>query len=172
MKSVVAAAVTILSLAAANPAAAALAVGTPAPEFSTSGAEAGAVVTVELAELLKKGPVVIYFFPSAFTDTAESRDFADNIAKFHAAGVSVVGMSRDSVDTLVRFSTEVSAGKFPVASASESLVNAFDVNDGAMFNTRTTFVIDTSGKIVFVHDDEDPGDHVRRTLAFVQAMKG
>jgi thioredoxin-dependent peroxiredoxin len=69
---------------------------------------------------------------------------------------------------LARFSTQVCAGEFPVASASESLVNAFEVNDGAMFNTRTTYVVDPSGKIVFVHDDQDYSGHVKRVLAFLQ----
>ena len=171
MKSVLAAATATLSLVAASSAAAALAVGDPAPDFSTRGAQGGTMITVDLSELLKKGPVVIYFFPSAFTDTAESHGFAENIDKFRSAGASVVGISRDSVDTLTRYSTEECAGKFPMASASESLVNAFDVNDGAMFNSRTTYVIAPSGKIVFVHDDDDYSDHVKRALAFVQGMK-
>jgi peroxiredoxin len=171
MKSVLAAATAILSLVAASSAAAALAVGAPAPDFASPGAQGGMMMTVELAELLKQGPVVLYFFPSAFTDTTESHEFAEHIDKFRAAGVRVVGISRDSVDTLARYSTQECAGKFPMASASESLVNAFDVNDGAMFNTRTTYVVAPSGKIVFVHDDDDSSGHVKRALAFVQGMK-
>lgn len=171
LKSVLAAAIAILPLVTASSAAAALAVGVSAPDFSARGAQGGTIMTVHLSQLLKQGPVVIYFFPSAFTDAAESREFAENIDKFRAAGASVVGMSRDSVDTLARYSTEECAGKFPMASASESLVNAFDVNDGAMFNTRTTYVIAPSGRIVFVHDDDDHSDHVKRALAFVQGMK-
>jgi peroxiredoxin Q/BCP len=171
MKSVLAAATAILSLVAASPAAAALAVGDTAPAFSARGAQGGTMITVALADLLKQGPVVLYFFPSAFTDAAESREFAENIDQFRAAGASLVGMSRDTVETLARYSTEECAGKFPMASASESIVNAFDVNDGAMFNTRTTYVIAPSGKIVFVHDDDDYSDHVKRALAFVEGMK-
>lgn len=171
MKSVVAAAAgAILMLAVAGPAQAALTVGAAAPDFAAPAAQGGQATTVELAALLKQGPVVLYFFPSAFTDSAESRDFAANVEKFRAAGATVIGMSRDSVDTLTRYSTEAAAGKFPVASADESLVNAYDVNDGAMFNTRTTYVIDRSGKIVFVHDEDDHRDHVKRSLAFVEAM--
>ena len=96
--------------------------------------------------------------------------FAENIDKFRAAGASVVGMSRDSVESLTRFSIEQCAGKIPVASADQTLVDAFDVNDGAMFNTRTTYVIATSGKIAFVHDSEDSSGHVKSALAFVQGM--
>lgn len=115
--------------------------------------------------------MVIHFLPSAFANIAELREFADNIDKFHAAGVSVVGVSRDSIDTLTRLSIDVCAGKFPVASADERLVNAFDVNDGAMFNTRTTYVIAPSGQIAFVHDDQDHSSHIKSTLAFIQTMK-
>ena len=170
MKSVVAAAAGFLALALAGPASAALTVGAAAPEFTAPGAEAGKAATVDLAALLKQGPVVLYFFPSAFTDPAGSREFADNVEKFRAAGASVIGMSRDGVETLARYSVEVCAGKFIVASAAEALVNAYDVNDGAMFNTRTTYVIDRLGTIAFVHDDDDHRDHVKRSLAFVEAM--
>jgi peroxiredoxin len=170
MKSVLAVAIATLSLVAARPAAASLAVGGPAPHFSTRGAQGGKTMTVDLAELLQKGAVVLFFFPSAFTDAPECRAFAENIDKFSAAGVSVVGASRDGVDTLVRFSSEECAGKFPLASADENLVNSFDVNDGATFNTRTTYVIAPSGKIAFVHDDNDYSSHVRSVLAFVQGM--
>jgi peroxiredoxin Q/BCP len=174
MKPIVAALATLaFALASGKPASAALAVGAQAPDFTARGAQGGIIMTVKLSDLLKKGPVVLYFFPSAFTGDApdESHEFADNIEKFRAAGATVLGMSRDAVETLARFSTEECASKFPMASADESIVNGFDVNDGAMFNTRTTYVIATSGKIDFVHDDEDYRDHVKYALAFVQAMK-
>jgi peroxiredoxin len=164
------AAAAILSLVVADPAAAALAVGDPAPDFSIDGAQGGTRMTVALAELRQKGPVVIFFFPSAFTDGPECRDFAANIDAFHAAGASVVGISRDSIDTLVRFSAEECAGKVPLARASESLVNGFDVNDGAMFTTRATYVVAPSGKIAFVNADMDHAGHARSALAFVQGM--
>lgn len=170
MKSVLAAAIVALSAAASSPAVAALSVGDAAPQFSTQGAHDGTRVTVDLSEFLKSGPVVLFFFPSAFTDDAESREFAENIDKFKAAGAQVVGVSRDSVETLAEYSREACDGKFPVASADESLVNAFDVNDGAMFNTRTTYVISPSGRIVFVHDANEIRDHVKRSLAFVEGM--
>jgi peroxiredoxin len=169
MKSV--AIVAPLWLAFAAPAFAALAVGAQAPDFSAPGAQGDTAETIALSALLKKGPVVLYFFPSAFTEGSETREFADHIDEFRAAGVSVVGMSRDSVDTLSKFSTQESAGKIPLAAANESIVDGFDVNDGAQFNTRTTYVIDSSGKIVFVDNDPDDTFHVKRALAFVQGMK-
>jgi peroxiredoxin len=171
MKAVFAAGAAILAFAAASPAAGALAVGDSAPDFSARGAQGGASMSVVLSEFLRKGPVVLYFFPSAFTETGECRDFAENAARFRDAGVSVIGMSRDSVETLARLSAEQCAGKFPLASANESIVNAFDVNDGATFNTRTTYVIAPSGKIVFVDDDPDYNGHAKSALAFVQGMK-
>lgn len=145
--------------------------GDAAPVFTAPGAQGGTAMTVDLAALLEQGPVVLFFFPSAFTEGPECREFADNIDRFRAAGVSVIGMSRDSVETLSRFSTEQCAGKIPMASASETIVNGFDVNDGAMFNTRTSFVIDTAGRIAFVHDEDDYSGHMKRTLAFAQGMK-
>jgi peroxiredoxin Q/BCP len=170
MKTVLAGAAALFAFVTGGPASAALSAGSAAPEFSAPGAFDGKPVQLDLAELLKQGPVVIYFFPSAFTDTAQTREFMESIDRFRAAGVSVVGVSRDSVDTLQRFSREEAGGKFPVASASESLVNAFDVNDGAMFNTRTTYVVDRSGMIVFAYDDDEYRNHVKRALAFVEEM--
>jgi peroxiredoxin Q/BCP len=174
MKPILTALTTLgIALALTTPASAALPVGAQAPDFTARGAQGRTIMTLKLFDLLKKGPVVLYFFPSVFTggSSAESHEFADNIDKFRAAGATVLGMSRDAVDTLARFSTEECAGKFPMASADESIVNGFDVNDGASFNTRTTYVIAPSGKIAFVHDDEDYSYHVKNTLAFVQAMK-
>ncbi len=170
MKSAVSTIAAILSLAAANPAAAALAVGDAAPDFVANGTQGGEGLTISLAELRGKGPVVLFFFPSAFTDAAGCRDFAANIEAFRAAGASVVGLSRDGVDTLAGVARAECAGKVPLASASESLVNGFDVNDGAMFTTRATYVVDPSGKIAFVSDDPEPNGHAARALAFVQGM--
>ena len=173
MKQLFSTVATSLSMAFAIPASAALAVGAQAPNFSTPGAQGGTATTVDLSQLLKKGPVVIFFFPSVFSGGSdlESHEFADNIDKFRAAGASVVGMSRDPIDALARFSTEECAGKFPVALADLGLVTGFDVNDSSNFTTRTTYVIAPTGKVAFVHDDDDYRGHVKNTLAFVQAMK-
>lgn len=173
LKSALAAA-AILSFGAASSAMAALAVGAAAPGFSAPGTQSGAAMTVDLSELLKQGPVVLFFFPTVFTgdSAAECHAFADTIETFRAAGASVVGMSRDPVDTLTRFSAEECAGKFPMASADLGIVTSFDVNDSANFATRTTYVIAPSGKIAFVYDDQgDVGGHAKNALAFVQGMK-
>lgn len=170
MKPVLALVTAGLSLAVAGPAAAALAVGAAAPDFDVAGTQGKARTTLVLTELRKQGPVVVFFVPSAFTDAPACRDFAASFDRFRAAGVTLIGMSRDALDTLAQFSTEECGGKFPLARADESLVNAFDVNDGAMFNTRTTYVIAPSGKIVFVDDDPEYNSHARSALAFVQGM--
>ena len=173
MKQLFPTAAALLSMAFAAPASAALAVGAQAPDFSTPGAQGGTAVSLDLSELLKKGPVVIFFLPTVFTggSSEEGHEFADNIDKFRAAGATVVGMSRDPLDALARFSIEECGSKFPIASADLSVVTGFDVNDSANFTTRTTYVIAPGGKIAFVHDDDDYRGHVKSTLAFVQGMK-
>lgn len=150
---------------------AALSAGDRAPSFAVEAVENGSAKKVDLAALLQSGPVLIYFFPSAFTEDAETREFAANIAAFRAAGVTVLGMSRDSIASLTGLSTGAAQGRFALASADEALVNAFDVNDGAMFNTRTTYVILPSGRIGFVHTDDEARHHVRNALAFIAGMK-
>lgn len=164
-------AISSLYLMIANQAHAALVVGDQAPVFTVDAVQDGSLRQIKLTALLKDGPVVLYFFPSAFTEAAETEEFAAKVDQFRAAGATVVGMSRDSVGSLSGLSTGAAHGKFALASADESLVNAFDVNDGAMFNTRTTYVIAPSGKIAFVHNEDEVRDHVKGALAFVQAMK-
>ncbi len=161
----------ILLLSFASPAFAALAVGDSAPNFSADAAMGKQAMILSLSDLRRNGVVVVFFIPSAFTDAPECRDFAEKHAQFRAVGVSVVGISRDSTETLARFSADECGGKFPMASADEALVNGFDVNDGAMFNTRTTYVITPEGKIAFVNDDPEFGSHAKAALAFVEAMK-
>ncbi len=173
MPSPTTAAITLLSAAFAMPVAAALAIGARAPDFTVAGMQGPTTVTVKLSELLGKGPVVVFFFPSVFTggSAEECHEFADNIDKFSAAGAAVVGMSRDADDALARFSAQDCAGKISIASADLSLVTGFDVNDNANFATRTTYVVAPSGSIVFVDDDDDYSAHVKKTLSFVQSMK-
>ena len=122
----------------ATPASAALPVGAKAPDFTTRGAVAGKIVTVNLAQQLKKGPVVLYFFPAAFTAgcNAEARAFAENIANFRAAGATVIGMSADPVEALQKFSATECAGKFAVASAGPGVVAGYDVALGRQVKGR------------------------------------
>ena len=168
----------LAALALSVPAAAALAPGAKAPDFATRGAIAGKVFQVRLAEQLKKGPVVLYFFPAAFTGgcNAEAHAFAEAIPQFRAAGATVIGMSADDVPTLQRFSAEKCAGKFAVASAGPKVIQGYDVAlgrevAGRQVTKRTSYVIDRQGRIAFVHDEMNPAEHVAQTLAAVRALK-
>ncbi|HEX7695721.1 MAG TPA: peroxiredoxin [Sphingomonas sp.] len=173
-----------LALAAiAVPAAAALPTGAKAPDFRTRGAVAGTIFRLHLAEQIKKGPVVLYFFPAAYTGgcNQEAHDFAENIDKFKAAGATVIGVSMDTVPVLVKFSSEKCAGKFPVVSAGPRVVAAYDVALGRQIKdpqtgkmrdatNRTSYVIDRTGKIVFALSDPSPEGHISGTLEAVRKL--
>jgi peroxiredoxin len=165
----------VASSLAVTPATAALKVGEKAPDFSTTGAVGGKEFKLHLAEQLKKGPVVLYFFPKAFTSgcTAEAHAFSANIGEFKKAGATVIGMSADDLQTLHDFSTKECRSAFPVATATPETQKAYDVAWAAHpgITTRTSYVIDRSGKIVMVHDDLDFSQHVAKTLAAVRALK-
>jgi peroxiredoxin len=159
----------------ASPATAALKVGDKAPDFTTTGAVGGKEFKLHLAEQLKKGPVVLYFFPKAFTSgcTAEAHAFSASIADFKKAGAQVVGMSADNLATLHDFSTKECRSAFPVATATAQIQKDYDVAWAAHpgITTRTSYVIGKDGKIAMVHDDLDFSQHVAKTLATVKALK-
>jgi peroxiredoxin len=167
-------AIAAASLAATS-ATAALKVGDKAPDFSTTGAVGGKEFKLHLAQQLKKGPVVLYFFPKAFTSgcTAEAHAFSESIGDFKKAGAQVIGMSADDLKTLHDFSTKECRSTFPVATATPETQKAYDVAWAAHpgLTTRTSYVIDRSGKIVMVHDDLDFREHVGRALAAVRSLK-
>ena len=159
----------------AAPASAALKVGDKAPDFSTTGAVGGKEFKIHLAEQLRKGPVVLYFFPKAFTSgcTAEAHAFSQSIGDFKKAGAQVIGMSADDLKTLHDFSTKECRSAFPVATATPETQKAYDVAWAAHpgITTRTSYVIAKDGRIVMVHDDLDFSQHVARTLAAVKTLK-
>jgi peroxiredoxin Q/BCP len=169
----------IFALAAASlfatPATAALKVGQKAPDFTTTGAVGGKEFKLHLADQLKKGPVVLYFFPKAFTSgcTAEAHAFSTSIDDFKKAGAQVIGMSGDNLKTLHDFSSKECRSAFPVATATPAIQKEFDVAWAAHpgITTRTSYVIGKDGKIVMVHDDLDFSQHVAKTLAAVKALK-
>ena len=157
---------------------AALDVGEKAPDFSAQAALAGKEYKFTLAESLAKGPVVLYFFPKAFTPgcTMEAHAFAESAADFQKAGATVIGMSTDDQAALAKFSSLECRDKFPVASASPAVVSAYDVSfkkDGKALGLtdRTSYVIGTDGKIAMVHSDLDWRGHVIRSLAAVRKLR-
>lgn len=165
----------VLTAAALSPAAAALPTGAKAPDFTTTGAVGGKEFKLHLADQLKKGPVVLYFFPKAFTQgcTLEAHAFSEASADFKKAGAQVIGMSADDLPTLQKFSVEACRSAFPVATATPDVIKAYDVSlkQKPSLTDRTSYVIGKDGKIVFVHSDLNWSEHVSKTLAAVQAMK-
>lgn len=156
-----------------------LPVGAAAPMFSTQGALAGRPFGFDLRAALRRGPVVLYFFPKAFTPgcTMETRAFAEASGRFHAAGATIVGMSNDGLPALLKFSVSECRNKFAVASATPAIVKGYDVDlrvagVSTGYTRRTSYVIGRDGKIVLVHSDMDYRDHVARTLAAVERLRG
>jgi len=166
------------ALLAAVPATAALQPGASVPSLIAQGALNGRTINFNLQQELRKGPVVLYFFPKANTPgcNLEAKAFAEKIGDFRRAGAQVVGMSGDTLEDLNEFSKKECAGKFPVARATAATIQAFDVtlnfngqrNDN--MTNRTSYVIAQSGEIVLVHSDLDWSQHVSSTLAAVQAL--
>lgn len=167
-----------LALTAALPAAAQIAPGTTAPDFTTQGALAGKEFTLNLKKQLKKGPVVLYFYPMSFTPgcSAEAQAFAAATPEFKAAGATVIGMAADPIDKLKDFSTKDCASKFAVARATPAIIDGYDValtRNGAKtaMTSRTSFVIAPDGKVLYAHSEMSPAPHIRNTLAAVKEWR-
>ena len=160
---------------AATPALAALATGARAPDFTAPATIDGKEFTYRLADALKKGPVVVYFYPKAFTKgcSLEAHEFAEATDQFKAMGASVIGVSRDDIATLDKFSTQVCQSKFPVASDKDGgIVKSYDVSLPIVaMSNRTSFVIAPDGKITYVYSDLNAEKHVENSLAAVKAWK-
>jgi len=154
---------------------AALPVGARAPDFTTSGALAGKPFRLRLREQLRNGPVVLYFYPKAFTEgcTMEARAFSEANAQFRRAGARVIGMSADDQPTLARFSVEACRNAFPVATASPATIAAYDVPLAQRpgLTNRTSYVIAPDGRIIYAYSDLNWSNHVNNTLAAVRAWK-
>lgn len=170
---------SILAFAAcalfAGPLAAALPQGHKAPQIATVGAVGGKTFKLNLRDQLRRGPVVLYFFPAAFTKgcTLEARAFSEAMPEFRKAGARVIGMSADPLDKLRKFSIEECRSAFPVATATPATIAAYDVawKDKPGLTTRTSYVVAPDGRIVMVHDELDWSQHVAKTLAAVKALK-
>jgi thioredoxin-dependent peroxiredoxin len=154
-----------------------LPVGAKAPAFSTKAALGGKDLTFTLAEALKKGPVVVYFYPKSFTSvcTEEAHLFAEAMPDFEKLGASVVGISADSIETQREFSRTACRDKFPVAADPDGkIVKGYDAvawDVGRVFASRVSYVITPDGKIASVLSASDAGSHIQSALTFVKAWK-
>jgi peroxiredoxin len=155
----------------ASPLYAALKPGAQAPAFTTPATLAGKPFTFSLADALKSGPVVLYFYPAAFTKgcTVEAHEFAEATDKFRAMGVTVIGVSHDSIDTLNKFSVSECRNKFAVASDVDKKISAaYDANlFFTSYTNRTSYVIAPTGTIIYEYTALNPDKHVENTLAAV-----
>lgn len=160
----------------ASTAQAALAVGAATPDFTTEAARAGVAFKFSLTESLKKGPVVLYFYPKAFTSgcTVEAHNFAEATPKFDALGATVVGVSNDSIETLKKFSVEACRDKFAVAADSGARI--MKQYDAALWMKpdmadRISYVISPEGKVLYVYASLSPDQHVENTMKAVQKWR-
>jgi len=178
----------------ALPITAAIKTGDKAPDFTAKASLAGKEFSYSLKDALKKGPVVVYFYPSAFTAgcNIEAHTFSENKEKFDAAGASIIGVSRDSIERLNAFSADPQycAGKIAVASDPDgAIATSYGLTKTAIragmkdsrgveidhdFTERTTFVVTPDGKIAAVlstaDDKTTPAEHVTKSLAVVQQL--
>ena len=170
----------LLSLCLGLPAAAAMAAlkpGDPAPDFTVDAAQGGKDFKFSLAEALKKGPVVLYFYPKSFTSvcTVEAHEFAENIDNFAAAGASVIGLSSDKIAVQREFSSKECRDKFPVgADPGLSVIKAYDAGfpmPGVAFANRISYVVSPDGKILYAYTDSEAEKHIENALAVVRKWR-
>jgi peroxiredoxin Q/BCP len=159
----------------ASPLYAALQPGAQAPDFTTEATLAGQPFKFALADALKSGPVVLYFYPAAFTKgcTVEAHEFAEATEKFKSLGATVIGVSHDSIDTLNKFSVSECRNKFAVASdVDKKISKAYDANLFiTSYSSRTSYVIAPDGKIIYEYTALNPDKHVENTMAAVEKWK-
>jgi peroxiredoxin Q/BCP len=172
MKKILAGVVVMAGLAAA-PAQAALAVGAKAPDFDVKAAQAGKAFDFSLAQALKKGPVVLYFFPAAFTPgcTVEAHAFAEATDKFTAMGATVIGVTSGNVDRVTEFSSVECRNKFAVAAdPDQKVIKAYDavLTKKPEYSDRTSYVIAPDHTILLSYTDLNPDKHVDLTMDAVK----
>jgi thioredoxin-dependent peroxiredoxin len=177
MNRTLAAAVLSVTLAGAlaPSAQAALPVGATAPDFTVPATLGGHQFTFKLADALKKGPVVLYFYPAAFTTgcTIEAHAFAAAIDQYKALHATVIGVSHDDIAKLDKFSVSECQSKFPVAADPNlAVAKSYDSTIALKsFASRTSYVIAPDGKVIYAYSDMNPNDHVSNTLDAVKAYQ-
>lgn len=163
------------AIALSLPANAALDIGDAAPRFSAPAALDGKPFNYSLADALAKGPVVVYFFPAAFSVgcSIEAHAFAEAIEQFKALGTSVIGVSTDDIETLEKFSSQTCQGKFPVASDdSRNISKSFDavMETKPDYANRISYVVSPNGSIAYFYQSLNPFKHVEKMLAAVKDL--
>jgi len=171
MKKILASMLLMLSLATSSYAA--LDVVDAAPNSTAQAALGGKVFKFTLADSLAKGPVVLYFFPAAFSVgcSIEAHEFAEAINRFEALGATVIGVSTDDIDTLGKFSVQACQGRFPVASDNtQSVIKSYDAAMSLRpeYANRVSYVIAPNGKVIYNYQSLNPSRHVEKTLAAVK----
>jgi peroxiredoxin len=155
-------------------------VGDKAPDFTVQAAVGGKAFTFSLAEALKKGPVVLYFYPKSFTSgcTVEAHEFAEKADDFAGLGASLIGISADNIDTQIKFSSEECRDKFPVgADADGAVIRDYDARMfklggvGPAMSNRISYVIAPDGQIILAYQDLGPDQHIAKTLDAVRQWR-
>ena len=159
-------------VAVAMPAYAALKQGDPAPDFTAQASLGGKDFSFALKDALAKGPVVLYFYPAAFTPgcNIEAHDFAAAIDRFTALGATVIGVSHDTIETLNKFSVQECQGKFAVAADQDmAIAKSYHavLAPFVPYANRTSYVIEPGGKIIYSFTALAPDDHVANTMRAV-----
>jgi peroxiredoxin len=175
MKRLLAAAAVVAAFGV-SPASAALAVGAKAPDFALKAALAGKEFDFSLDAALKKGPVVLYFFPAAFTSgcTVEAHEFAEATDKFAALGATVIGVTSGNADRVTEFSSVECRNKFAVAAdPDQKVIKAYDavLKQKPEYSDRTSYVIAPDHKILLSYTDLNPDKHVDLTMEAVKKWK-
>jgi thioredoxin-dependent peroxiredoxin len=161
----------------AAPALADLKTGVPAPQFTAQASMAGNDFTFNLQDALKKGPVVLYFYPAAFTTgcTKEAHEFAEHIGDYQKLHATVIGVSEDDIATLNKFSVSECRSKFAVAADTDGTIakeyDAVLTTTPKMYANRTSYVIATDGKIYYAYTDLDASKHVENTLDALRKLE-
>jgi peroxiredoxin len=151
--------------------------GETAPDFDIQAAVGGKSFSFKLSEALKKGPVVLYFYPKSFTKgcTLEAHDFAENAQNFAEAGASLIGVSADTIDTQIEFSSKECRDKFPVgADPDGKVISAYKARllpIGMAMSKRISYVIAPDGKILLAYEDMGAEAHIEKTLAAVRLWR-
>ena len=160
----------------AAPAIAALKVGADAPDFSAPASQAGKQFPFRLSDALKKGPVVLYFFPAAFTSgcTIEAHEFAEASDDYKKLGATLIGVTAGNIDRLTEFSVSECRSKFPVAAdPNATIAKSYDSTSAVypVYSDRTSYVIAPDEKILFVYSSGNPNEHVGKTLEALKAWR-